>query len=155
LEIDPEKDRSEEYPAERTVKVWNVYVPVKMASLLLVNEKGAILNDKTDDILTNTKLSTANKEDHTLDNLVLQCLFTHAHVDLAAYKVDPHYPCFELRVTPDGSITPEDAVMKCCEDVKKELDVFKGRFQTVWLAKKIVSEGDEERIEREEEGGRE
>lgn len=58
-------------------------------------------------------------------------------------------PLVELRVTTDGSITPEAAVKKCCEDIVAELDVLNRSFTTEWIGKKIVNEGEQDRMMRE------
>jgi DNA-directed RNA polymerase II subunit RPB11 len=60
----------------------------------------------------------------------------------------PLFATFELRVSTDGTITPKDAVVACCGDVVKDLNVLKNSFQTEWLGKKIVSEGEAERTAR-------
>lgn len=49
----------------------------------------------------------------------------------------------------DGTITPKEAIIKCCQDVVKDLEQLKNSFQTEWLGKKIVSEGEAERMARE------
>lgn len=40
--------------------------------------------------------------------------------------------------------------MQCCKDVIQDLDKLKSSFTTEWLAKKIVSEGETERMAREQ-----
>lgn len=62
----------------------------------------------------------------------------------------PLFATFELRVQTDGTCTPKDAIIKCCHDVVKDLEVLKGSFTTEWLGKKIVSEGEAERNAREQ-----
>jgi DNA-directed RNA polymerase II subunit RPB11 len=98
----------------------------------------------------NTAIFTFNKEDHTLGNLLSQRLLKYDYIVFAAYKVPhPLFATFELRVSTDGTITPKDAVVACCGDVVKDLNVLKNSFQTEWLGKKIVSEGEAERTARE------
>jgi DNA-directed RNA polymerase II subunit RPB11 len=41
--------------------------------------------------------------------------------------------------------------VRCCKDVIGDLDTLNRSFTTEWLGKKIVSEGDE--VRREREGG--
>jgi len=98
----------------------------------------------------NTAVFTFNKEDHTLANLLSQRLLKYPYVTFSAYKVPhPLFATFELRVSTDGSITPKDAVVKCCKDVIGDLDTLNRSFTTEWLGKRIVSEGDAERAARE------
>jgi DNA-directed RNA polymerase II subunit RPB11 len=99
----------------------------------------------------NTGIFTFNKEDHTLGNLISQRLLQYDHIVFSAYKVPhPLFATFELRVSTDGSMTPKDAIVKCCTDIVMELDALKRSFQTEWLSKKIVSEGEQERVAREQ-----
>lgn len=98
----------------------------------------------------NTAIFTFNKEDHTLGNLLSQRLLKYEYIVFAAYKVPhPLFATFELRVSTDGTITPKEAIIACCKDVVKDLDQLKNSFQTEWLGKKIVSEGEAERMARE------
>jgi DNA-directed RNA polymerase II subunit RPB11 len=99
----------------------------------------------------NTAVFTFNKEDHTLGNLISQRLFKYPYITFSAYKVPhPLFATFELRVSTDGSVTPKEAVIKCCKDVIQDLEVLHRSFQSEWLGKRIVSEGDEERTAREQ-----
>jgi DNA-directed RNA polymerase II subunit RPB11 len=99
----------------------------------------------------NTAIFTFNKEDHTLGNLISQRLLKYDYIVFSAYKVPhPLFATFELRVSTDGTITPKDAIIKCCRDVVMDLDALKRSFQTEWLGKKIVSEGERERQERDQ-----
>jgi DNA-directed RNA polymerase II subunit RPB11 len=98
----------------------------------------------------NTAVFTFNKEDHTLGNLLSQRLLKYPYVQFAAYKVPhPLFATFDLRVTTDGTITPKEAITKCCQDIISELDILSRSFTTEWLGKRIVSEGDQERMARE------
>ena len=56
---------------------------------------------------------------------------------------------FELRVTTDGTVTPQDAVKKCCEDIVGDLDILQRSFTTEWLGRRIVNEGEQDRLNRE------
>jgi DNA-directed RNA polymerase II subunit RPB11 len=99
----------------------------------------------------NTGIFTFNKEDHTLGNLLAQRLLKYDYVVFSAYKVPhPLFATFELRVSTDGTITPRDAIVQCCKDVVNDLEKLKQSFQTEWLGKKIVSEGEAERLAREQ-----
>jgi DNA-directed RNA polymerase II subunit RPB11 len=99
----------------------------------------------------NTGIFTFNKEDHTLGNLLSQRLLKYDYIVFSAYKVPhPLFATFELRVSTDGSITPRDAIVQCCKDVVNDLEKLKQSFQTEWLGKKIVSEGEAERLAREQ-----
>jgi DNA-directed RNA polymerase II subunit RPB11 len=83
--------------------------------------------------------------------LISQRLLQYDHIVFSAYKVPhPLFATFELRVSTDGSMTPKDAIVKCCTDIVMELDALKRSFQTEWLSKKIVSEGEQERVAREQ-----
>jgi len=99
----------------------------------------------------NTGIFTFNKEDHTLGNLISQRLLKAPYITFSAYKVPhPLFATFELRVSTDGSVTPKDAIIKCCREVVQDLEDLKRSFQTEWLGKKIVSEGEQERVAREQ-----
>jgi DNA-directed RNA polymerase II subunit RPB11 len=107
--------------------------------------------DRTTTGVPNTAIFTFNKEDHTLGNLISQRLLKYDYIVFSAYKVPhPLFATFELRVSTDGTITPKDAIIKCCRDVVMDLDALKRSFQTEWLGKKIVSEGERERQERDQ-----
>lgn len=98
----------------------------------------------------NTAIFTFNKEDHTLGNLLSQRLLKYDYIVFSAYKVPhPLFATFELRVQTDGTITPKEAIVRCCKDIVQDLHVLNSSFQTEWLGKKIVSEGEADRIARE------
>jgi DNA-directed RNA polymerase II subunit RPB11 len=98
----------------------------------------------------NTSVFTFNKEDHTLGNLLSQRLHKYEYITFSAYKVPhPLFATFELRVTTDGTKTPKEAVILCCQDIVKDLDTLSRSFTTEWLGKRIVSEGEAERVARE------
>ena len=102
-------------------------------------------------LLPNTAVFTFNKEDHTLGNLLSQRLLKNPAVMFAAYKVPhPLFATFELRVQTDGTITPKEAVMATCKLVIQDLSKLNESFQTEWLGKRIVSEGEAERQQREQ-----
>ncbi|KAF2645683.1 RBP11-like subunits of RNA polymerase [Massarina eburnea CBS 473.64] len=118
--------------------------------LFLLEEGESKVESKEETQVPNTSVFTFNKEDHTLANMLSQRLLKYDHVTFSAYKVPhPLFATFELRVSTDGSMTPKDAVVKCCTDIIKDLDVLNRSFQTEWLGKRIVSEGDAERAARE------
>lgn len=99
----------------------------------------------------NTAIFTFNREDHTLGNLISQRLLKYEYIVFAAYKVPhPLFATFELRVSTDGTITPKDAIIKSCRDVIQDLEQLKQSFTTEWLGKRIVSEGEAERMAREQ-----
>lgn len=94
---------------------------------------------------------TFNKEDHTLGNLLAQRLLTYDYVVFSAYKIPhPLFATFELRVQTDGTVTPKDAIIRCCRDVINDLGRLNDSFTTEWLGKRIVSEGAAEREQREQ-----
>ncbi|KAF2034698.1 RBP11-like subunits of RNA polymerase [Setomelanomma holmii] len=109
------------------------------------------LTNPTPSGVPNTAVFTFNKEDHTLGNLLSQRLLKYDYIVFSAYKVPhPLFATFDLRVSTDGSITPKDAIIKCCRDIVGDLEMLKSSFQTEWLGKKIVSEGEAERMAREQ-----
>lgn len=82
--------------------------------------------------------------------MLSQRLLKYPYITFSAYKVPhPLFATFELRVSTDGSITPKDAVVKCCRDIITDLETLNRSFTTEWLGKRIVSEGDAERAARE------
>lgn len=114
---------------------------------LLEDENGEAVENKIDFDETadvnapNTCVFTFNREDHTLSNLISQRLLKYDHVEFAAYKVaGPHEPRFDLRVTTDGTMTPKQAVIKCCKEVVIDLDAMKESFTTEWLNFRIARE---------------
>ncbi|KAF2684788.1 RBP11-like subunits of RNA polymerase [Lentithecium fluviatile CBS 122367] len=118
--------------------------------LFLLDEGQKKVDQKDETRVPNTAVFTFNKEDHTLANLLSQRLLKYPYITFSAYKVPhPLFATFELRVSTDGSITPKDAIVKCCKDVIGDLDTLNRSFTTEWLGKRIVSEGDAERAARE------
>lgn len=119
--------------------------------LFILDDGQSKVEEKEETRVPNTAVFTFNKEDHTLGNLLSQRLLKYDYITFAAYKVPhPLFATFELRVSTDGSITPKEAVIKCCRDVVSDLETLKNSFTTEWLGKKIVSEGEAERREREQ-----
>ncbi|KAF2015747.1 RBP11-like subunits of RNA polymerase [Aaosphaeria arxii CBS 175.79] len=97
-----------------------------------------------------TTVFTFNKEDHTLGNLLSQRLHKYPYVTFSAYKIPhPLFARFELRVSTDGTVTPKEAVIACCRDIVGDLEQVSRSFTTEWLGKRIVSEGEQERMARE------
>ncbi|KNG49042.1 rbp11-like subunits of rna polymerase [Stemphylium lycopersici] len=119
--------------------------------LFLLDEGQEKVEEKAETRVPNTAVFTFNKEDHTLGNLLSQRLLKNPAVMFAAYKVPhPLFATFELRVQTDGSMTPKEAVMKTCREVISDLSKLNDSFQTEWLGKRIVSEGEAERQQREQ-----
>ncbi|KAI4678221.1 uncharacterized protein J4E88_006742 [Alternaria novae-zelandiae] len=119
--------------------------------LFLLDEGQQKVEEKAETRVPNTAVFTFNKEDHTLGNLLAQRLLKNPAVMFAAYKVPhPLFATFELRVQTDGSITPKEAVMATCRLVIQDLSKLNESFQTEWLGKRIVSEGEAERQQREQ-----
>ncbi|KAF1953912.1 RBP11-like subunits of RNA polymerase [Byssothecium circinans] len=119
--------------------------------LFVLDDNQKKIETKEETQVPNTTVFTFNKEDHTLGNMLSQRLLTYPNVIFSAYKVPhPLFATFELRVSTDGTITPKEAVTKCCADIIKDLEVLNRSFQTEWLGKRIVSEGDAERAAREQ-----
>lgn len=83
--------------------------------------------------------------------MLSQRLLKYEEVTFSAYKVPhPLFATFELRVSTNGTITPKDAVLRCCRDIVQDLEVLKMSFNTEWLGRKIVTEGENERTMREQ-----
>ncbi|KAJ4380167.1 DNA-directed RNA polymerase II core subunit [Didymella sp. IMI 355093] len=118
--------------------------------LFLLDDGQQKIEYKEETRVPNTAIFTFNKEDHTLGNLLSQRLLKYEYIVFSAYKVPhPLFATFELRVQTDGSITPKEAIIRCCKDIVQDLHVLNSSFQTEWLGKKIVSEGEADRIARE------
>lgn len=118
--------------------------------LFLLDDGQQKVEYKEETRVPNTAIFTFNKEDHTLGNLLSQRLLKYEYIVFSAYKVPhPLFATFELRVQTDGSITPKEAIIRCCKDIVQDLHVLNSSFQTEWLGKKIVSEGEADRIARE------
>ncbi|KAI8936011.1 hypothetical protein NX059_007513 [Plenodomus lindquistii] len=118
--------------------------------LFLLDEGQSKVETREETRVPNTAIFTFNKEDHTLGNLLSQRLLKYDQVMFAAYKVPhPLFATFELRVQTDGTISPKDAVVRCCRDVVQDLQKLNDSFQQEWLGKRIVSEGEAERLQRE------
>lgn len=63
-------------------------------------------------------------------------------MQFAAYKVPhPLFAKIELRVQTDGSLTPKEAVLRCCADVINELGALDREFTKEWELKKIANTG--------------
>ncbi|EFQ89261.1 hypothetical protein PTT_14569 [Pyrenophora teres f. teres 0-1] len=119
--------------------------------LFLLDEGQQKVEEKAETRVPNTAVFTFNKEDHTLGNLLSARLQKNPAILFAAYKVPhPLFATFELRVQTDGSITPKEAVIRTCTEVITELSKLNDSFQTEWLGKRIVSEGEAERLQREQ-----
>jgi len=119
--------------------------------LFLLDEGQQKVEEKAETRVPNTAVFTFNKEDHTLGNLLSARLQRNPAIMFAAYKVPhPLFATFELRVQTDGSITPKEAVIRTCTEIISELSRLNDSFQTEWLGKRIVSEGEAERLQREQ-----
>lgn len=119
--------------------------------LFILDEGEKKVESKEETRVPNTAVFTFNKEDHTLGNLLSQRLLKYEEVTFSAYKVPhPLFATFELRVSTNGTITPKDAVLRCCRDIVQDLEVLKMSFNTEWLGRKIVTEGENERTMREQ-----
>jgi len=89
----------------------------------------------------NTWVFRFNKEDHTLGNLISQRLLKYDFIKFTAYVVrNPLVAQFDLGVTTDGTVTPREAVMKCCEEVIRDLDDLKSSFKIEWAMNKKEEE---------------
>ncbi|KAH7391903.1 DNA-directed RNA polymerase [Pyrenochaeta sp. MPI-SDFR-AT-0127] len=119
--------------------------------LFLLDEGQKKVEWKEETRVPHTAIFTFNKEDHTLGNLLSQRLLKYEYIVFSAYKVPhPLFATFELRVQTDGTITPKDAIIRACRDIVQDLQRLNDSFQQEWLGKKIVSEGEAERIAREQ-----
>ncbi|KAH7077176.1 DNA-directed RNA polymerase [Paraphoma chrysanthemicola] len=119
--------------------------------LFILDDGERKVEHKEETRVPNTAIFKFNKEDHTLGNLLAQRLLKYDHIVFAAYQVPhPLFATFDLRVSTDGSVTPKDAIITCCRDIVQDLEVLRQSFTTEWLGKKIVSEGEAERMAREQ-----
>ncbi|KAF2789500.1 RBP11-like subunits of RNA polymerase [Melanomma pulvis-pyrius CBS 109.77] len=119
--------------------------------LFLLDDGQKKVEWKDETRVPNTAVFTFNKEDHTLGNLLSQRLHQYKYITFSAYKVPhPLFATFELRVSTDGTMTPKEAIIQCCQDIVKDLDQLSRSFTTEWLGKRIVSEGEAERVAREQ-----
>ncbi|KAF2474637.1 RBP11-like subunits of RNA polymerase [Lindgomyces ingoldianus] len=119
--------------------------------LFLLGDDEKKVEFKEETRVPNTAIFTFNKEDHTLGNLLSQRLHKYPYITFSAYKVPhPLFAKFELRVSTDGTITPKDAVVQCAKDIVQDLEVLSRSFTTEWLGKRIVHEGEAERLAREQ-----
>ncbi|KAF1943424.1 RBP11-like subunits of RNA polymerase [Clathrospora elynae] len=119
--------------------------------LFLLDDGQQKVEEKAETRVPNTAVFTFNKEDHTLGNLLAQRLLKYPYIIFAAYKIPhPLFATFELRVQTDGSVTPKEAVIKVCSDVIGELKKLNDSFQTEWIGKRIVADGEAERQQREQ-----
>ncbi|KAF2266379.1 RBP11-like subunits of RNA polymerase [Lojkania enalia] len=119
--------------------------------LFLLDEGEKKVETKDETRVPNTAVFTFNKEDHTLGNLLSQRLHKYPCVTFSAYKIPhPLFAKFELRISTDGSTTPREILVRCCEEIIHDLDVLNSSFTTEWLGKKIVTEGEQDRIAREQ-----
>ncbi|KAF1815914.1 RBP11-like subunits of RNA polymerase [Eremomyces bilateralis CBS 781.70] len=112
--------------------------------LFLLGEGEKKVTYTHDTRVPNTMIFTFNKEDHTLGNLLTAHLHKYKYVTFSAY-ISPHplTPSFDLRVSTDGSVTPKDAVVQCCKDVVKELEVLSNNFLKEMELRKIANQGRE------------
>ncbi|KAF1844670.1 RBP11-like subunits of RNA polymerase, partial [Cucurbitaria berberidis CBS 394.84] len=83
----------------------------------------------------NCAIFIINKEDDTIGNLLTQRLLKCDFVDFAAYQVDPLFARFRLRVTTDGSVSPREAVNRCCLDIHNDLGVLSSAFKSAHESK--------------------
>ncbi|KAJ4370577.1 DNA-directed RNA polymerase II core subunit [Neocucurbitaria cava] len=135
----------------RTVAHKADYDNDRRFELFLLDEGQKKIEWKEETRVPHTAIFTFNKEDHTLGNLLSQRLLKYDYIVFAAYKVPhPLFATFELRVQTDGSIAPKDAIIRACKDIVQDLQRLNDSFQQEWLGKKIVSEGEAERIAREQ-----
>ncbi|PSN68372.1 RBP11-like subunits of RNA polymerase [Corynespora cassiicola Philippines] len=72
-----------------------------------------------------TSVFTINKEDHTLGNLLQQCLCLMKCVKFAGYNVlNPLESTIKLRIGTDGSVTPKDVLVACMRKTIEDLEVL-------------------------------
>ncbi|EDU41803.1 RNA polymerase II subunit [Pyrenophora tritici-repentis Pt-1C-BFP] len=103
--------------------------PANRFELFLLDEGQQKVEEKAETRVPNTAVFTFNKEDHTLGNLLSARLQKNPAILFAAYK---------------------EAVIRTCTEVITELSKLNDSFQTEWLGKRIVSEGEAERLQREQ-----
>jgi DNA-directed RNA polymerase II subunit RPB11 len=128
----------ESEPVSRVYQGIAEDIPDSHEHILLAEGQGKVeVRDVAEN--PNTQLFTINKEDHTLGNLISQRLLKYTFVEFSAYQVPhPHKCYFQMRVTTDGTMTPTEAVVKCCRDVVLDLDKLKSDFTTELTLEKAV-----------------
>ena len=86
-----------------------------------------------------------HKEDHTLGNLISQRLLKYPEIMFSGYKMGPLNFNFDLRVQTDSSTTPRDAVVRCCRDVIKDLDILEASVMAECIGSRKVTEYEQAR----------
>ncbi|KAF3940286.1 hypothetical protein ABW19_dt0210056 [Dactylella cylindrospora] len=82
---------------------------------------------------------TFNKEDHTLGNLLRSQLLKDPKVLFAGYKIPhPLFPNFELRVQTTDETNPRAALTKACQELIKDLTIFRNNFTREWELRRMV-----------------
>jgi len=83
------------------------------------------------------------KEDHTLGNLINSTLHSFGRQILfSGYQIPhPNEPYMLMRVRTDGSITPQEAIIKACRKVINDLNILSREFTKEWELKKIANTG--------------
>ncbi|KAL7273001.1 DNA-directed RNA polymerase II core subunit [Rhizina undulata] len=110
---------------------------------------------KTDSIVPNAATFTFRKEDHTLGGVIQSALRATPGIIFAAYKVPhPQFPNFELRVTTDGKMDPQEALVEACNHVIKDLESIGRRLSKDMELVRIVRQskrdkGKEKRVAEE------
>ncbi|KAK3308137.1 DNA-directed RNA polymerase [Chaetomium strumarium] len=93
--------------------------------------------------MSNTSDFTIQKEDHTLGNLLSEHLKMAPNVMMAGYKVGhPNVPEVLLRVQTDGTITPREAVVRCCKQLVAMYGQLGREFQKELALRKYADQSE-------------
>ncbi|KAK0720053.1 DNA-directed RNA polymerase [Lasiosphaeris hirsuta] len=94
--------------------------------------------------MSNTSDFTLLKEDHTLGNLLSEHLKKAPNVLMAGYKIaHPNVPEVLIRIQTDGSVTPREALLKCCKDLVQMYAKLGREFQKELALRQYADQGDQ------------
>lgn len=66
-----------------------------------------------------------------------------SYIEFAAYTIHhPMIPKMQVRVQTDGSMTPKEAVIKACETLIRDYDIFKTKFTREFEIAKAMKGGE-------------
>ena len=103
--------------------------PPTFESFLLFDGEKKITREQ-DTKVPNAAISTLNKEDHTLGNLIRHQLLKDPNVLFAGYKnPSPFVNQVIIRVQTTSDYTPNDAFINAITDLLSELSLFEERFK--------------------------
>ncbi|EKD14101.1 uncharacterized protein L3040_007898 [Drepanopeziza brunnea f. sp. 'multigermtubi'] len=108
--------------------------------LFILGEGEKKVSEAADTRTSDSSVFTFNKEDHTLANILRAHLVKDPHVLFAGYKIPhPLFAKFELRVQTDGTVSPKEALVKCCKELVAEMETLSREFTKEYELRKMVS----------------